>query len=1011
MDAPRDEILKARLNRMVQKAQERGRPEDPERRHAKGVALYDHYAPMVEAFRKMPDVEIRAPGYVPTAKEAAYLEQSVLEKSAAAKDDHGLIKVPYETNFPFPSKTYLHHDIQVKAGQTVQAGQRLGDSNFTRNGTLALGKNLLVGYMPYHGLNSNDAVVISEGCAGKLTSEHMYREIYALSSQIELSKNKHKTFYGNKYTPQQYAKLDDSGVIKAGTRVDPKDPLVLGLTKSQIQGVDLMLGRISKSLTKPYREVTLQWEHGTPGEVVEVLRSANQIAILVKTHERMNVGDKLAGRYGNKGVVAKIVPDHEMIQDEKGRPLDLILTSAGVVSRINPAQIIETAVGKVVEKTKKPILYDNAENKNAVQWAKDLLKKHDIKDKEHVYDPRSKRTIKGPDGKGVLVGRQFIYKLFKSTDTNFSGHGVGPYDVNEQPLKTGGDESAKGIGKMEFDAIVAHNARHFLQEASSIKGQKNDEFWRAVQLGAPMPTPKPSFAFNKFTAMLEGSGVKVDKRGSKFKLLPMTDKDVLDRSRGAIENKKTLIAKNLKPEAGGLFDPNKTGGPQGTLYSHIDLHEAVPHPVFVEPIRRVLGLSQKDFDQKLHDHGGKWFHSELGKIDPKKRIAELRAQMVKAKGSDLDGIVKQIKYLTALDKENIKPQDAYLISKIPVIPPVFRPILPEKRDPSQLMVSDANKLYAHLMDTNDVLRTTALPSDLGKHRNLVFKAVGAVFGMNEPEDEKLQKQEVKGFLQNIAGVGTPKGGFFQRKLMRRTQDMSGRGTAVPDGNLGMDEVGIPEQMLWQMYDKMLVARLVRQGYSALLAREMVDKKQPVARQALEAETRERPVLINRAPTLHRWSVVAAYPKMVQGKTIRVNPFIEKGMNLDYDGDTLQVHAPIQHGAIEDAKKMTLSQMLLSDQQRNKLMAFPQHESIIGFTLASKATTTTGPAHHFRTREEALAAWRGGKLKLTDAIVIDQEKKASLDEAWTPGEACNLSGEEALSYWPAENVTGYEADTR
>jgi DNA-directed RNA polymerase beta subunit len=940
-----------------------------------------------------------------------HIDEHHKNEKTAAKDEKGLIKVPFETNFPFPSKTYLHHELSVKPGQKVNAGDRLGDSNFTRNGTLALGKNLLVGYMPYHGLNSNDAVVISEGCAQKLTSEHMYREIYPLSSQIELSKGKHKTFYGNKYTPQQYEKLDDSGVIRKGTRVDPKDPLVLGLTKAQIQGVDLMLGRISKSLTKPYREVTLQWEHGTPGEVVEVLRSPNQIAILVKTHERMNVGDKLAGRYGNKGVVAKIVPDHEMIQDEKGRPLDLILTSAGVVSRINPAQIIETAVGKVVEKTRRPILYDNAEEKNAVKWAKDLLKQHNIKDKEHVYDPRTQRTIKGPDGKGVLVGRQFIYKLFKSTDTNFSGHGVGPYDVNEQPLKTGGDESAKGIGKMEFDAIVAHNARSFLQEASSIKSQKNDEFWRAVQLGSPLPTPKPSFAFNKFTAMLEGSGVKVDKRGSKFKLLPMTDKDVLERSRGAIENKKTLIAKNLKPETGGLFDPNKTGGPQGTLYSHIDLHEAVPHPVFVEPIRRVLGLSQKDFDQKLHDHGGKWFHAELGKIDPKKRIEELRAQMVKAKGPELDSIVKQIKYLTALDKENIKPQDAYLISKIPVIPPVFRPILPEKRDPSQLMVADANKLYAHLMDTNDVLRTTALPSDLGKHRNLVFKAVGAVFGVNDPEDEKLQKQEVKGFLQNIAGVGTPKGGFFQRKLMRRTQDMSGRGTAVPDGNLGMDEVGIPEQMLWQMYDKMIVARLVRQGYSALMAREMVDKKQPVARQALEAETRERPVLINRAPTLHRWSVVAAYPKMVQGKTIRVNPFVEKGMNLDYDGDTLQVHAPIQHGAVEDAKKMTLSQMLLSDQQRNKLMAFPQHEAIIGFTLASKATTPTGPAQHFRTREDAMAAWRSGKLKLTDAIVIDQEKKASYEEAWEPGEACDLSGEEVLSYWPAENVTGYEADTR
>ena len=937
-------------------------------------------------------------------------EKKAEDEKTAAKDD-GLIKVPYETNFPFPSKTYLHHDIQVKPGQTVQAGQRLGDSNFTRNGTLALGKNLLVGYMPYHGMNSNDAVVISDGCARKLTSEHMYREVYPLSSQIELARDKHKTYYGNKFTAQQYAKLDADGVIKPGARVDPKDPLILGLTKAEIQGVDLMLGRISKTLTKPYREVTLQWEHGSQGEVVEVFRNAAQISILVKTQERMNVGDKLAGRYGNKGVVAKIVPDHEMIKDERGRPLDLILTSAGVVSRINPAQIIETALGKVVEKTGKPILYNNAEEKDAVQWAKNLLKEHGIKDKEHVYDPISKRTIKGPDGNGVLVGRQFIYKLFKSTDTNFSGHGVGPYDVNEQPLKTGGDESAKGIGKMELDALIAHNARNILQEAATVKSQKSDEFWKAVQLGAPLPTPKPTFAFNKFTAMLEGSGIRVDKRGSKFKLLPATDKGVLERSRGEIENKKTLIAKNLKPENGGLFDPVKTGGPQGTLYSHISLHEAIPHPVFVEPVRRLLGLSQKDFEKHLEEKGGNWFHSELSKVDPARRLVELREQMNKASGPELDNVVKQIKYLNALQTENLKPQDAYMMSKVPVIPPVFRPILPEKRDPSQLMVADANKLYGHLMDVNDVLKNTALESDRGKHRNMVFHAVGAVFGTHEVQDEKLKKQEVKGFLQNIAGVGTPKGGFFQRKMMRRTQDVSGRGTAVPDGNLGMDEVGIPEQMLWQMLDKLVVARLVRQGYGALTARELVDKKAPVAREAMLAESRERPVLINRAPTLHRWSIVAAYPKPVSGKTIRVNPFIEKGMNLDYDGDTLQVHAPIQHGAVEDAKKMTLSQMLLSDQQRNKLMAFPQHEAIIGFTLASKAGAGEGAAKHFRNREEALAAWRSGKLQLSDAIVIDQEKKAALEDVWEPGEACNLSGEEALSYWPTENVIGYEADSR
>jgi DNA-directed RNA polymerase beta subunit len=938
-------------------------------------ALYGHMvvprAPVTGTVHKIED------GWV-------YIRPEGLKKKAEseknADKDEGLVKVPYQRLFPFPSKTYLHHDLSVKPGDRVQEGQRLGESNFTRDGVLALGKNLRVAYVPYYGVNSNDAVVISEGCSKKLTSEHMYREVYPLGSQIELNREKHRMYYGTKYGPRAYDVLDEHGVVRKGVTVHPRDLLVAGLTKTQVTGTDALLGRISKALARPYQEVALTWTHGTPGEVVDVVRTSSQITVLVRTREAMQVGDKLAGRYGNKGVVAKIVPDHEMLQDAQGRPIDLLLTSAGVVSRINPAQVIETAVGKVVEKTGKPIIYDNNARHNAVEWATDLLKKHDVKDKEHIYDPVLKRHIKGHDGQGVLVGRQFIYKLFKSTDTNFAGHGVGPYDLNEQPLKTGGDDSAKGLGKMEFDALIAHNARNFLREAATIKGQKNDAFWKAIQLGAPLPVERPPFAFSKFVGMLEGAGLRVDKRGSKIKLLPMTDKDVLAKSTGALENAKTLVAKNLRPEMGGLFDPRLTGGPQGTLYAHIDLPEAIPHPVFKEPVRRLLGLSEKEFEAKLGEHGGAWFHEQLKALDVPSRLRELRTRMTKASGAELNDLVKQIKYLEALQKEGMKPHEAYIVSKVPVVPPVFRPILPQPNDPSMLMVADANKLYGHLMDSNHTLRTTAVESDRAKHRRQVFNAVAALYGTEDVENDELRGQSVKGFLSNIAGVGTPKGGFFQRKLMRRTQDVSGRGTAVPDANLGMDHVGLPEQMLWQMYDKLVVARLVRTGYPALDARERVNKKDPVAREALLAETKERPVLINRAPTLHRWSIVAAHPVPVQGKTIRVNPFIEKGMNLDYDGDTLQVHVPVTQDAIEEAKHMTLSNMLLSDQTRRKLMAFPQHEAIIGFTHASKAGTPTGPAKKFKTEEEAIAAWRKGALQLTDHIEIE-DKSAVKKAAW------------------------------
>lgn len=996
------------------------------------LPLLDREAPLVQVRSHLPEghsfEQVYGHMIVPKApvsgtvakidKDYVYIRPHAEKKGEEknASDDKGLVKVPYHQFFPFPSKTYLHHDIKVKAGDTVKEGQRLAESNYTKNGTLALGKNLLVGYVPYYGFNSNDAVVISETCSKRLTSEHMYREVYPLSSQIELNKEKHRMYYGTKYTPEAYGKLDNDGVIKKGSKVTAKEPLVLGLTKQTIAGTDAMLGRISKALSKPYKEVALSWDHGAPGEVIDVVRTNSQITILVRTHEQMQIGDKLAGRYGNKGVVSKIVPDHEMLRDEQGRPLDLLLTSAGVVSRINPAQIIETSVSKVAEKTGKPIVYDNAAGHNAVKWARELMQTHGVKDKEHLFDPVLNRKISGADGKGVLVGRQFIYKLFKSTDTNFAGHGVGPYDLNEQPMKTGGDDSAKGIGKMEFDALLAHNARNFLREASTVKGQKNDEFWKAVQTGMPLPNPKPSFAFNKFTAMLEGAGIRVDKRGSKMSLLPLTDADVMKRSAGSIENNKTIVAKNLRPEKGGLFDPLKTGGNQGTLYSHIDLHEPIPSPVFKEPVRRLLNMTERQYEQAIHDHGGAWFKSELSKINVDSKLQTLRDQMRTAKGPALNDLVKQVKYLEALKKNNLRPENAYIISKVPVIPPVFRPILPGVQDPSQLMVADANKLYGQLMDSRDTLQRTAVESDRGKHRLDVYNKVEELYGVALPADAKLQQQKVKGFLATVAGVGTPKGGFFQRKLMRHTQDVSGRGTAVPDANLNMDQVGVPEQMLWQMLDKLIVARLIRKGYPALQAREMVTKKDPAAHQAMLEETSERPVWINRAPTLHRWGIIAAYAKPVKGKTLRVSPFIETGMNLDYDGDTLQVHVPVTPDAVTDAKNMTMTNLLLADQQRNKLMAFPQHEAIIGFTHASKATDAKGPVKTFKNREDVLAAWRRGELKMTDAIEVKNTKQAEDTEAdnYSLGESLpaafsSTSPELALSYFPPEHLTGVDED--
>lgn len=888
-------------------------------------------------------------------------------KTAAAGDN--LVKVPYERDFPLAGKTHLNHDLRVKKGDRVRANQSLADSNFTRNGRLALGRNMRVAYMPYHGANSNDAVVISEGAAKKLTSERMYKIVVPRNSELTLNKNKHQVYYGQNYDKKQYKPLDTDGLIKPGTKINPGDPLMLGLQKATMTADDLILGRLHKSLAKPFREQSQVWDHDHEGEVIDVVKTPKRVAITVKTREPMGIGDKLAGRYGNKGVVSEIVPDSKMIKDEDGNPVEVIMTSAGVVSRTNPAQIIETAIGKVAEKTGEPILIENLSGRDNVKWAKGLLKKHGLKDKETMFDPMTGKKIPG-----VFVGRQYVLKLMKSTDTNYSARGLGGYDVNQQPTK-GGVASAKALGKMEFDALIAHNARNVLKESSTVKSQKNDEYWRAVQLGYPTPPPKAAFAYNKFLDMLTGAGVKVHRNNDKLSLAPLTDDSVMEMSAGEVKEPKIIRAKDFYPEKGGLFDPVVTGGLSGTKWSHIGLAEPIVNPSFREPVRRLLGMTNPELDKTIAEKGGAYVQRKLSRIKIDAKEQELLKGMKRKSADSLDDSVKQVKYLRALKAQGLTPDKAYIVSKVPVIPPAARPIIPGSGG-QEIIYGDLNPLYRDLLYVNnqmkDVKKSKLLPEEERRLRPTLNAAVGAVYGVNDPTTAKSKARGHKGFLTYISGTNTPKEGYFHSKIMKRTQDVAGRGTIVPDSTLGMDEVGLPEEMLWTMYDKFMVKKLVQNGYPALEASKMVKSRHPAAKNILLRETQERPVMINRAPTLHRYSMIGAFPKMVPGKTIRVNPFVEEGMNADYDGDTMMVHVPVGAKAVDEAKKMTLSNVLYGDKSKNDLLVFPQHEAIMGVAHAAEKDDRNTPMK-FKTKGEARKAYHDGKIKLSTRVVIGNTK--------------------------------------
>jgi len=880
--------------------------------------------------------------------DADYIYIKPHTKTAAAGD----IKVPYDTLFPLASKTYLHNDVKVKVGDTVKQDQPLADSNFTKDNTLALGKNMKVAYMAYYGKNSNDAVVISEDAATKLTSEHMYKETLGRGSDITTNKNKYIAYYGSKYTSAQLAKIDSNGIIKPGATVNFGDPVILGLQKASPTSEAALYGDFHKSLVKPFRDISVTWDHMSEGEIIDAVDSARQVLVTVRTKEHMKIGDKLANRFGGKGVVSEIVPRNRMVQDESGDPIDILFTSAGVVSRINPAQIVEASLGKVAAKTGKPIILPQFMKEDNVQFAKKMLKEHAVKDKETVYDPISEKHIKN-----VFVGNSYIHKLFKSTDTNYSARGVSSYDVNLQPTK-GGDEGAKGIGKMELNGLLAHNARNNIRDMVTVKSEKSDEFWRATEFGLPTPPPKTPFVTDKFVNMLRGAGVNVNKDGAYLGL---------SKSRSI-----TLNAKNLKPEKGGLFDVALTGGRDGTRWSHMELVEPIINPVFEEPVRRLLGLTKQQLNDRITKDGGAAIKTELNRIDLDRKEKELLELTKIKRGTDLDNVVKQLGYVRAIKAQGHKKAgDVYVWSKVPVIPPVFRPVLPSMKG-GELQINDANYLYRDVALASQALKghieETGLPDEIARGRKNLYDSVSALVGLTEPTSPQLKGRQAKGFIRQITGMGSPKTGFVHKRILKRQQDLSGRATATPDNTLNMDQIGVPNDMLWTMYSKFIMKGLIGQGYTALMAKQLIEDRAPAAKVILDMELTKRPVFVNRAPSLHKHNVVAAYAVPVEGKSLRVNPFMEQGQNLDYDGDAMQLHVPISDKANSEARDLTLSKLLFSDKNRDALMIFPQHEAIIGTYLAT-SKQEAGNARRFKTTAEAMTAYKAGKITANTPVKI------------------------------------------
>lgn len=898
--------------------------------------------------------------------------EKIDDKYIHIKDDKGRhYAVDYENNLALATKTFLHNDITVKPGDRVKAGQALGGSGFSRDGELTMGRNLRIAYMPFHGLNHEDGVVLSESAAKKMTSVHSDKVTLVVNRNTVMGKDAYRTAFPTNFTVEQLDKLDDEGLAKKGAILEEGDPVILAMEDNSGSRVNQVLGMLHKSLRHPYRDHAEIYDQPYQAKVVSVASTQSVKTVVLRIEKPLQLGDKIAGSYGNKGVCAKILPDDQMPRDEEGNVLDGIFTSAGVISRINPAQILESALGKVAKKTGKVYEIENYSKPDYVQFVKDELKKHNVRDTETITDPVTGKKIPN-----VFVGVQHCHKLFKTTDTNFAARGIdGGYDQDEAPSGSG-ITGPKALGGMEVNALLAHNARSLLREGTVLRGARNLDFWKQFQSGLPPTMPDEKKTFSRFLAILKQAGINVIRKDNELVAAPLTDKDVLELSSGELRNGLMLSAKALRPEAGGLFDPTITGGIQGKRWSHIKLVEPVVNPVFTDAVRSLLRLGSKELQEMTVQQGGAAIRDALNRIDVAKELKDSEDAVYSGSlsKSELDKAVKRVKYLRALKEMSRKPGDVYVLSIVPVTPPVMRPITVGATD--DVMTNDADFLYRDLILQNNTFRNTKASGafrqqELEENRMALNNRIRELAGLIAPGDPQLRGRSIKGALDFIAG-DNPKEGYFQRKVIYGKMNLTGRATISPDTTLGLDEIGLPEEAAWRLYSPFIMRRLSHIGYAPLQAREAIEERSPAALNALREEMEKRPVIVNRAPTLWRHGIMAAKPLLRSGKNLRVNSIWEKGLNADYDGDAMQIHLPISDEAVEEAKKMFPSRQLFTDKRSGDLLQAPTREPIIGLY---KVTENVGKphggvkVHRFPNVDAAWKAYYAGKLKMTDYVEI------------------------------------------
>jgi DNA-directed RNA polymerase subunit beta len=445
----------------------------------------------------------------------------------------------------------------VRVGDHVEKGQVVADGPATQNGELALGRNVLVGFMPWNGYNYEDSILISQ----RVVKEDMFTSIHIKEFMTEIRETKLGPEKITRDIPNTSEKsldsLDAEGIIIVGAKVRAGDILVGKVTpKSETETTPefKLLNSIFGEKAKDVRDTSLRVPHGIDGTIIEIQRlkrttgddlnpGVNEVVkVLIAVKRKLREGDKMAGRHGNKGVVARILPEEDMPYMEDGAPLDLCLTPLGVPSRMNIGQLLETELGwaglalnewysapvfqsptaeQICEKLKEAGVCNADETRRA---------------KTFLRDGRTGEPFVHP----IFCGVIYFLKLHHLVDDKMHARSTGPYSlVTQQPLGGKAQFGGQRLGEMEVWALEAYGAANTLQELLTIKSDDmtgRSKVYEAIVKGEPSTTAGVPESFNVLVQELRGLAMDMTIYDDKEKQIPLTEKDEDLINKGGVKN-------------------------------------------------------------------------------------------------------------------------------------------------------------------------------------------------------------------------------------------------------------------------------------------------------------------------------------------------------------------------------------------------------------------------------------------------------------------------------------------